>query len=211
MLMATKFIPKEHRKARMIFRCCMACALFMAACGLAKAADLLLEQDFETVAAYLPGWGAGCGHVYKPATAWKTPFIIALDTGDSHSGAKAVKVSYLEPAGGEKVFHSPGIPLSESTSAAPRRVRIRFYYRLGGLPDVALNFTPMEINGQTKSRRILNTIELNPTNEWRPVEYEGNLGWDSTQIQLLWVNKSDKVPATLWIDDVSVELLTPAS
>lgn len=178
---------------------------------MAKDADLLLEQDFETVAAYLPGWGAGCGQLYKPAAAWKTPFVIALNSGDSHSGSKAVKISYLEAAGGEKIFHSPGISLPNSAASEPRRVRIRFYYRLGGLPADALYFTPMEINGQTKSRRVLKRIPLAPADEWQAVEYEGDLGRGSTQIQLLWINKSDAVSASLWIDDVSVELMSPAS
>ncbi|XHR28365.1 MAG: hypothetical protein ACFUZC_20900 [Chthoniobacteraceae bacterium] len=179
-------------------------AVLLLAAGAVNAAELLTEQDFESVRPYLPGWGAGYKQTYKPATAWKIPFLIALDESDAHSGAKAVKIAYVaEAAPGEKIFHSPGIAFAGEA----RRVRIRFYYRLTGIPAGALYFSPMEINGQTKGKRLLSKISLNPTEEWRPVEYEGKLNAEAGQVQLIWTNTSDKVPGALWIDDVSVDLL----
>lgn len=175
----------------------------------ASGAELLMEQDFETVPPYLPGWGAGSKQVYKPATSWKTPFLIALDTADPHSGAKAVKIAYLETAPGDKIFHTQGVAVREAASGEPRRVRVRFYYRLSGLDAGAVRFSPMEIQGQAKERRTLAKLPLSPSEEWRAVEYEGTLSAGATQVQLMWINTSDTVPGALWLDDVSVELLTP--
>jgi len=180
-----------------------------------NAAELVLEQDFESVPPFLPGWGGGYGRDYKPATGWKTPFTVALDTSDPHSGAKSVKVMYLESVKGDKTFHSQGIPLPENSSAAPRRIRIRFFYRLTGISSGALHFSAMEINNQTKDKHLLDDKKvlgsLPPTDGWRSVEYEGKLHADSDQIQLIWVNTSDEVPGALHIDDISVDLISPST
>lgn len=178
-----------------------------------NAAELVSEQDFESVPSFLPGWGGGYGGDYKPATAWKTPFTVALDTSNPHFGAKSVKVAYLEPAKGDKTFHSQGIALPDNSSAEPRRIRIRFFYRLAGVSSGALNFSAMELNNQTKGKQLLDDKKvlcpLPPTDEWRSVEYVGKLHADTHQIQLIWVNTSDEAPAALFIDDVSVDLVTP--
>lgn len=180
-----------------------------------KAAELVAEYDFEAVPPYLPGWGAGFGRDYKPAAAWKAPFTVALDTANPHSGAKAVKVAYLEAAKGDKIFHSQGLSLPENTSGNSRRIRIRFFYRLTGISDGMLQFSVMEINSQTKSKRLLDRKKvlrsLAPAEEWRSVEYEGNLNADTNQVQLIWANTSGEAPGALWIDDVSIDLVTPAA
>jgi hypothetical protein len=178
-----------------------------------NAAELLVEHDFESVPSFLPGWGGGYGGGYKPATAWKTPFTVTLDTSNPHSGAKSVKVAYLESAKGDKTFHSQGISLPDNSSAKPRRIRIRFFYRLAGISSGALHFSAMELNSQTKGRHLLDGQKvlspLPPTDEWHSVEYVGKLSADTNQIQLTWVNTSDEAPAALSIDDISVDLVTP--
>lgn len=177
------------------------------------AAELVAEYDFESVPPFLPGWGGGYGSEYKPAAAWKTPFTAALDSSNPHSGSQSVKVTYLKPAKGDKIFHSQGIELPENRGAA--RIRIRFFYRLTGTSGEALHFSVMGTNRRTQGKewqdrqRVLSSLP--PADSWRPVEYEGSLNADIRQIQLIWVNPSAESTGELFLDDVSVDLITPGS
>ncbi|XHR30977.1 MAG: hypothetical protein ACFUZC_10500 [Chthoniobacteraceae bacterium] len=177
-----------------------------------QAAELLSEYDFESVPPFLPNWAASCDEVYKPATGWKTPFTVALDKSNPHSGSKAVQITFIKSATGSKKFLAPRVPIPQESSSKAQKVRVRFFYRLNGLPEGGANFTILEFNGKEKEPRFLENKKslaaLPPTDAWRVIQCEGMLDPGTRSILLMWVNTSDTVPATLCIDDVATEILT---
>lgn len=179
----------------------------------ADAPELIAKYNFEDIPVYVPNWGAGLGSTYKPATGWKTPFKVSLDADNPHSGAKALRFELLEDAlGKEKIVHGPAIKVEPPPADRPgdRKVTIRLYARAAGLTDQGAGIRLLERDEKNASLRLLAneksliTVPNSPT--WIELNAEGTLHSRTRSITFMLVTYQDTAPATIWIDDISVEL-----
>lgn len=180
---------------------------FLAAPAGLQAGKLLEEYDFESVPAFLPNWGAGYSGTYKPATGWKEPFKVTLDSQNPHSGKKAVKVDYLEASSGKKILHTPAIVLKEGED---RTVEIQLYYRTENIGDENIQFQILQLDSDGSAFRYVETgkpVEwLQGSDKWCKVQFEGKVHNSARTLQLVWTVHDEKKEAALWLDDISVEV-----
>lgn len=187
----------------------LACSAFLFAQARAEdPASLLAKYDFEDTPAWIPNWGGGLGSTYKPATGWKTPFVVSLDEDNPHSGAKSLRFELNDTSEKEKIVHSPSI--SVEPSDAERVVRVRLFARASGFGDKGVGIRILERDANGASIRLLGTektlIPIPDSDEWIELEGGGTLHSRTASISFMLVAYQAEAPATVWIDDVSVEL-----
>lgn len=176
------------------------------------APQLLAKYNFEGIPAYLPDWGAGLGSTYKPATGWKTPFKVSLDADNPHAGVNALRLELLEASPKEKIVHGPAIKIAPPADDRPgdRKVTIRLYARATGLAEKGAGIRVLERDEKNASIRLLaneKTLAVIPNSPtWVELNAEGVLHSRTRSITFMIVSYQEQAPATLWIDDVSVEL-----
>ncbi|RRK02655.1 hypothetical protein Ga0100230_006000 [Opitutaceae bacterium TAV3] len=174
-------------------------------------AQLLAKYTFEGIPAHIPDWGGGVGSVYKPATGWKTPFTVKLDTNDPHSGGNSLRIELLETTNGEKIVHTPSIKIPLPETSAPGKVSIRLYIRTQGIVEKGALIRGLERDEKGKIVRYLgNKKELFPVPEtatWQEFTTQATLAPNTRSISvMLSLTKEQTSPATVWLDDISVEL-----
>jgi hypothetical protein len=171
-------------------------------------ANLLAKYDFENIPAFVPNWGAGLGSTYKPATGWKEPFTVALDTQDTHAGENSLRLELTEGSDKTKILHSPAIKVEPSDSE--RTVHLRLFVKAAGLMQDGAGIRILERDENSASIRLLNSkdtlIPLADSKDWVELEAEGVLHSRTASISFMVVVYQSEVPATIWIDDISVEL-----
>lgn len=172
--------------------------------------QLLAKYTFENIPAHIPGWGAGHGSTYKGATGWKTPFTVKLDTADPHSGTNAMRIEVLETTSGEKVVHTPSITVPEAEAAAsPGKVIVHLYARAEGLLESGAIVRILERDANSKPigflghKKVLASIKSSET--WQEITAQGTLNPRTRNFSLMIVLDREQTPATVWIDDISVE------
>ncbi len=189
-----------------------ALALTAASATAADAPELLAKYNFEDIPAYVPNWGAGLGSTYKPATGWKTPFKVSLDADNPHSGANSLRIEFNESSAKEKIVHGPSIKVEPPAADRPgdRKVTVRLFARATGLAGKGAGIRVLERDEKNASIRLLAneqsliTVPNSPT--WIELNAEGTLHSRTRSITFMVVTYQEEVPATIWIDDVSVEL-----
>lgn len=180
------------------------------------APGLLAKYNFENIPAYVPDWGAGHGSTYKPATGWKTPFKVSLDSANPHAGDHALRFELLESSEKEKLVHSPAIKIPPAAEGAvgERKLVVRLFVRSSGITGKGVGIRVLERDEKNASIRLLgNKTSLIPvpdSADWVELEAEGALHSRTRSVTFMVVAYQAEVPATVWIDDVSVEL-APAS
>ncbi len=195
-------------------------ALSIPAAAHAQTAPLLLAKyNFEDIPAHVPNWGAGYKGTYKPATGWKTPFVVKLDSKDPHSGAHALRIELLQnPAenetGGERLVHSPHIEVPAFTSTEPGQLVAHFYVRTQGVSEGGVGIRILERDENQVSLGLLageeSIIEIPETSGWRELSFEGRLRTKTRSIAFMIVlNAQQQAPATIWIDDIALEYQWP--
>jgi hypothetical protein len=174
--------------------------------------ELLVQYDFEKIPTFIPGWGAGYGSTYKPATGWHAPFKVTLDNEDPHSGNNALRFELLEVPTNEIIVHSPAIILPELASGESRqgeRVIIHAYVRAKGISDGEVGLRVLEKNKDGKSLGLLKNqkslVSITETPEWTELTVEGTLRSDAHSIVFMLVSNTQQVPATIYLDDISIE------
>lgn len=189
-----------------------ALALIATTASAADAPRLLAKYNFEDIPAYVPDWGAGLGSTYKPATGWKTPFKVRLDADNPHSGANALRFELIESAPKEKIVHSPSIKVGPPPADRPgdRKVTVHLYARAVGLADKGAGIRVLERDEKGASIRLLaneKTLAAIPDSPtWIEIAAEGVLHSRTRSITFMLVVNQAEPPATIWIDDVSIEL-----
>jgi hypothetical protein len=180
------------------------------------APELLAKYTFENIPVYVPDWGAGHGSTYKPATGWKTPFKVSLDSANPHAGDNALRFELLESSEKEKLVHGPGIKIAAPAEGAvgERKLVVRLFVRSSGITGKGAGIRVLERDEKNASIRLLgNKTSLIPvpdSADWVELDAEGALHSRTRSVTFMVVAYQSEVPATVWIDDVSVELV-PAS
>lgn len=174
--------------------------------------ELLAKYDFEGIPAWIPNWGAGYQNSYKPATGWKTPFKVSLCPENPHSGDNALRIDLHESADGEKIVHSPAITISAPEEGAPpRKVTIRAFVRTAELEEGGAGIRILERDEKGASLRLLegekSIIPIPESPEWSELTAEGTLHSQTRSLSFMVVVYQPHAPATVWVDDVSIELL----
>ncbi|MFA6959402.1 MAG: hypothetical protein WC205_01470 [Opitutaceae bacterium] len=178
--------------------------------------ELLAKYNFENIPAYVPDWGAGHGSTYKPATGWKTPFKVSLDSGNPHAGANALRFDLLESSEKEKLVHGPAIKIAAPADGAigERKLLVRLFVRASGVTGKGVGIRVLERDEKNASIRLLENknslIPVSNSADWVELQAEGVLHSRTRSVTFMVVAYQSEVPATVWIDDVSVELV-PAS
>lgn len=192
---------------------CLALALFSASSAFAQSTTgLLAKYGFEGIPVYVPDWGAGHGSTYKPATGWKTPFKVSLDGDNPHSGANALRFDLIESSEKEKLVHGPAIKIPAAPADRPgeRKVVVRLFVRSSGVTGKGAGIRVLERDEKGASIRLLggkNTLVPVPAAaDWVELQAEGVLHSRTASITFMLVAYQSEVPATIWIDDVSLEL-----
>jgi hypothetical protein len=192
---------------------CALAAVVSAAAQTGRTPELLAKYTFENIPAWVPDWGAGHGSTYKPATGWKTPFRVMLDAGNPHAGASSLRLELNESSPKEKVVHGPAIRVAPASADNPggRRVRIRLHARSAGLVDKGAGIRVLERDEKNASIRLLagqkSLVAVPGSTDWVELEAGGALHSRTASITFMLVVYQSEVPASVWIDDVSVELL----
>lgn len=203
--------PMKHflSRAALVLAC-------ISASGSLRAVDdptLLAEYDFEKIPAHVPNWGAGLGSTYKPATGWKTPFKVSLDQDNPHSGDNSLRIEILEPSDKEKIVHSPAIKIEPADGE--RKVRVRLFVRSTGFGEKGAGIRILERDETGASIRLLGggktLIPVPDSPDWVELDAEGVLHSRTASISFMVVAYTQEAPATLWIDDVSLELVPVAT
>jgi hypothetical protein len=175
--------------------------------------ELLAKYNFENIPAYVPDWGAGLGSTYKPATGWKTPFKVSLDSANPHAGAHALRFDLLESSEKEKLVHGPAIKIA-APDVGERKLLVRLFVRSSGVTGKGVGIRVLERDEKNASIRLLDNktslISVPDSADWVELEAEGALHSRTRSVTFMVVAYQSEVPATVWIDDVSVELV-PAS
>jgi hypothetical protein len=175
----------------------------------AHAAELAAKYDFESDAKWLPDWGAALGSKYLPATGWKTPFKVTLEKGESHSGDACLKMEILEPATGEKILHTNAFAVPAPTEGKKTHITVRFYIRTQGLSEKSLHLRGLEKDESGRTLKMLgdakSLVAISPSSEWTEVRWEGALNEKTRKLMIMFAITSSDAPATLWLDDLSVE------
>lgn len=194
--------------------CPFAAALLAASPSAQAAPELLAKYNFEGVPSWVPDWGAGHGSTYKPATGWKTPFKVALETANPHAGGNALRFELLESSEKEKLLHGPAIKIAPPASDDfnDRKVVVRLFVRSSGLTGKGAGIRVLERDAQGASIRLLggknSLLTVPDSGEWMEIEAEGVLHSRTASITFMVVAYQSEVPAAIWIDDVSVELVS---
>ena len=181
------------------------------------APGLLAKYNFEAIPAWIPDWGSGLGSTYKPATGWKTPFKVSLDSANPHAGANALRFDLLESVEKEKIVHGPAIKIAPAPAgqSGERKVVVRLFVRSTGLTGKGVGIRVLERDDKGASLRLLggkNTLIPVPDSaDWVELNAEGTLHSRTASITFMVVAYQAEVPATVWIDDVSVELAPVAA
>jgi hypothetical protein len=174
--------------------------------------ELLAKYNFESLPVYVPDWGAGHGSTYKPATGWKTPFRVSLDSANPHAGDNALRFELLESSEKEKIVHGPAIKIAAPADGAvgERRLLVRLFVRSSGITGKGAGIRLLERDEKNASIRLLgNKTSLIPvpdSADWVELEAEGALHSRTRSVTFMVVAYQSETPATVWIDDVSIEL-----
>lgn len=203
------------KPARLLARLAAPLAALVLTASVATAADapeLLAKYNFEDIPVYVPNWGAGHGSTYKPATGWKTPFRVSLDADNPHSGVNSLRIELNEASTKERIVHSPSIKVEPPAADRPgdRKVTVRLYARATGLTEKGVGIRVLERDEKNASIRLLAneksliTVPNSPT--WIELNAEGTLHSRTRSITFMLVTYQEETPATIWIDDISLEL-----
>lgn len=178
--------------------------------------EFLAKYNFENIPAYVPDWGAGHGSTYKPATGWKTPFKVSLDSANPHAGDNALRFELLESSEKEKLVHGPAIKIAAPADGAvgERKLVVRLFVRSSGVTGKGVGVRVLERDEKNASIRLLGNkpslIPVPDSADWVELEAEGSLHSRTRSVTFMVVAYQTEAPAIVWIDDVSLELL-PAS
>lgn len=174
--------------------------------------ELLAKYDFEKIPAWVPDWGAGHGSTYKPATGWKTPFKVSLDSENPHFGANALRIELIESSEKEKIVHGPGIKIAPGSGE--RKLDLMLYVRASGLAGKGAGIRVLERDEKGASIRLLGNknslLPIENSAEWVELHAEGVLHSRTASITFMIVAYQSEVPATIWVDDISLELSSAA-
>lgn len=184
----------------------------------APAPMLLAKFNFEEIPAHVPNWGAGDNGKYKPATGWKEPFVVKLDSADPHSGEHALRFELLQnrPEGatgnGERILHSPSIQVPALAADGASRLAVRFSVRTRGVFEGAVGVRVLERSEKQTSLGLLgdkdSLVEIPETAAWREISASGKLRSGTRTVTFMIVMYGrQQAPATVWIDDISLEFL----
>lgn len=184
----------------------------------APVATLLAKFNFEETPAWIPNWGAANNGSYKPATGFKKPFVVKLDPADPHSGENALRFELLESrapdekGSGERLVHSPQIEVPPFTGKEPAKLVVRFAVRTKGVYEGGLGIRVLERNDKQASLGLLGNkdsiLEIPETPAWKELEFAAKLRTGTRSIAFMVVMYGhQQAPATVWIDDISLEYL----
>lgn len=187
----------------------------------AAAPILLAKFNFEDIPAHVPNWGAGNNGKYKPATGWKEPFVVKLDPVDPHSGASSLRFELLQnrdpgaTGNGERIVHSPAIQVPALVADGASRVAIHFAVRTRGVFEGAVGVRILERSEKQTSLGLVADkdmlIELPRSEAWVRLDAEGKLRSGTRTITFMVVmDGRQQAPATVWIDDISLEFIPAA-
>ncbi len=172
-------------------------------------AELLAKYDFESDPKWLPQWGAGVGSKYQPAASWKSPFKVTLDKTDSHSGDGCLKMERISSEPGEIVLHTNAISVPAPADGQKINVTIRFYIRSSGFAEKNIQLRGLEKDAASRTLYMLSNskslVSIPASEEWAEVRWQGMLDANTRQLVVMFVAASSNAPASLWLDDISVE------
>lgn len=174
--------------------------------------ELLAKYTFENIPTWVPEWGAGHGSTYKPATGWRTPFRVSLESENPHSGAHALRIELNESSEREKIVHGPAIKIAPAPADRPgdRKVNLLLHVRSAGLTGKGAGIRILERDEKGASIRLLGNknslVTIPDSAEWVDLAAEGVLHSRTASITFMVVTYQSEVPATIWIDDISLEL-----
>lgn len=182
---------------------------------------LLAKFNFEDIPAHVPNWGAGNNGKYKPATGWKEPFAVKLDSVDPHSGLNSLRFELLQnrdenaTGNGERIVHSPSIQVPELVADGASRVAVHFSVRTQGVYEGAVGIRILERSEKQTSLGLVGDketlLEIPQTEKWVELSAEGKLRSGTRSITFMVVMEGrQQAPATVWIDDISLEFLPAA-
>lgn len=179
---------------------------------------LLAKFTFEDTPAWVPNWGAANNGSYKPATGWKKPFVVKLDPSDPHSGENALRFELVEnrapdeKGSGERLVHSPQVEVPHMAPGTPGKLVLHFAIRTQGVYEGGVGIRVLERNEKQTSLGLLGSkdsiLEIPETPAWKEFEIEATLRSGTRSIAFMVVMyERQQAPATVWIDDVSVEFV----
>lgn len=184
----------------------------------AAAPTLLAKFTFEDTPAWIPNWGAANNGSYKPATGWKKPFVVKLDPSDPHSGENALRFELIEnrapdeKGSGERLVHSPHVEVPAMAAGQPGKLLLHFAVRTSGIYEGGLGIRVLERNEKQVSLGLLGNkdsiLEIPDTPSWKEFAVEAPLRSGTRSIAFMVVMYGrQQAPATVWIDDISVEFV----
>jgi hypothetical protein len=200
-----------------VFRVIALLVLAAAPAAAQTAPGLLAKYNFENIPAWVPDWGAGHGSTYKPATGWKTPFKVGLDAANPHAGENALRLDLVESSEKEKIVHGPAIKIAPAPAGDPsdRKVVVRLFVRSSGVTGKGAGIRVLERDEKGASLRLLggksSLVPVPDSADWVELSAEGTLHSRTASITFMLVAYQTEVPATVWIDDISLELAPAAA
>jgi hypothetical protein len=172
------------------------------------ASQLVLKQDFER------GDSVGQWHLQTPAGA--KAFSVSLDNSANaaHSGQAALKYEVTEESEKERYIFS-GAKLPADGDMANRTLRVRLFARTAtAADDQAFTFRVLERDSAKPTGWIAGkneAIKFEPSTDWKEYSFTGKLAPTTQGLTLYVVAKKPALGQSIWIDDLSIEVVPTAA
>lgn len=169
------------------------------------APQLVLKQDFER-ADSIRDW-----RLQTPPGAKAYSLTLDNTANAAHSGQAALKYEVTEASEKERyIFSGAKLPAGPAGVKTPgRSLRIRFHARTAAAEGQAFTFRVLERDEAKPTGWLggkLETIQLEPSTQWKEYFFTGKLA-DKTQGLTLYVVAKKPTPGqVVWIDDLSIEV-----
>jgi hypothetical protein len=164
------------------------------------APQLVLKQDFERI---------------DSVAAWRnqTPpaSVLAQDNKPHQSHAGSGALQYKISAKSEKelyIYSGVKLPVDESSNG--RMVRIRFYARTAQVKNTAFSFRVLERNEKSPTGWLedkTDTVKIAPSTDWKECSVTGKLAAATRGLTIYIVALNPQPGQTIWLDDLSVEII----
>lgn len=164
---------------------------------------LVLKDDFER-ADTVAKWRQDLGKE-------GTPDKITVDSTTAHSGQSALKFEIARDATGPRhVYTGSKLPVTDANPG--RSIRLRLFARTKDIPAGEVSVRILErddtkVLGWLEKKETL--LPLESSSDWKEYEITRTLSDSARGVTLFVFLKNPRAGQTVWLDDVSLELLQP--
>jgi hypothetical protein len=179
-------------------------ALAISGPGAAYAAgnnSLVLKYDFERADA-VANWRQDLGREGVPDK-------VSVDSAVSHSGQSSLRFEIVQDAGRPRhAYCGDKLPVTDNQPG--RTVRLRLFARTQGVPAGEATVRILErddtkVLGWVEKKETL--LPLESSSDWKEYEVSGKLSDSARGVTLFVFLKNPRAGQTIWLDDVSLELV----